>query len=417
MKRKIVVPLVFVIVLAGGAWAFIASGWTLARVQASFQELTKAADAGQEKPKAERPHSPRADEWDGTVTLDEAQRKAIGLQTAIVKVQDEPTKLELIATTDYDPNTLTKVRPPLDLRVEKVYKAVGDRVKAGEPVLDVYSSLLAAAKTSMEKEFSEWQHDHRLMESRKELFEKGSITKQAWADIVNDEYKSEREYIQARKVLQFYGLTDKEIDKVFEEDGAQQPKMTIRSLADGIVIQRDAVPLNLYKTDDQLLVIAPLDRLWVHVSVPEGDAYRVQLGLSVRVIFPYNHLEFAGEVEHIYNQIDPVTRSVKFRTSVPNYEGQLRAGMYVRATLLLPPPADMSRTVVPRNALVTADGANYVFIQESDTPGKFHRKAVQVVEEYHDVVYIADSLRAEEVVATSGSLILAQLYEDLQTQH
>src|SRR5262249_7918399 len=160
----------------GGAWALVASGWTVSRVQASLRGLTKSPN-GPESPREALAASTRP-AWDGTVTLDETQRRAIGLSTAIVKRQDEPTTLERIATTEYDPNALTIIRPPLDLRVDKVFKVTGDQVKAGEPLLDIYSAALAAAKTAMEKEYSEWQHDLRLLESRKELYERGSITKQ-----------------------------------------------------------------------------------------------------------------------------------------------------------------------------------------------------------------------------------------------
>jgi cobalt-zinc-cadmium efflux system membrane fusion protein len=419
MLRKLIVLGVLLIAAAGGLWALSISGWTVARVQGAVSNLLASKKDGQDEredgvaPRA----APARGGWDGSVTLDEAQRARIGLRTDVVRAQTEPTKLELTAaTTDYDPNTLSVIRPPMDLRVDKVYKVVGDQVKAGEPLLDIYSAALAAAKTAMEKEYSEWQHDLRLLESRKELYERGSITKQTWADIVNDEAKSKLEYKLARDQLLIYGLNEKEIDRARDEDGTQKAKMTMRSPANGVVIKRDAVPGNLYKTDDQLLVIAPLERLWVHINVPEGDAYKVQLGQALRIVFPYNHLEFVGEVEHIYNQIDMVTRSVKFRSSVPNPDGSLRAGMYVRATLFLPPPPEQRRTVIPRSALVTADGANYVFVQEPDDPSKFHRKLVEVAEEYHDVVYITNSVEPGDVVAAEGSLILAQMYEELQAQ-
>ncbi|MFO0957996.1 MAG: efflux RND transporter periplasmic adaptor subunit [Isosphaeraceae bacterium] len=419
MLRKLLIFASFAIAVAGGIWALAASGWTVARVQGALRDFAGRGSATtvhgpsqevESKAKSEGP-------WDGSIALDDKQMARIGLKVASVKAQTESTRLNLIAATEYDPNTLTVVRPLLDnSRVDFVHKSVGDQVKVGEPLIDLFSGTLAAAKTAVEKEYSEWQHDLRLLESRRELFEKGSITKQNWADIVNDEAKSRLEWKLARDQLEIYGLTPREIDRASEETGAQKGKMTIRSLAAGLVIKRDVVPGNLYDKDDDLMTIAPLDRLWVIVSVPEGDAYKVKLGQSLRVIFPYNRLEFEEKVDHIYSQIDPITRSVKFRTSIPNYEGRLRSGMYARAELFRPPPDDERRTVIPRAALVTTDGACYVFVEEPDLPGKFYRKLVQVAEEYHDVVYLTDSLEPGEKVACEGSLILAQMYEDRATQ-
>lgn len=425
MLRKLLYLGLTLAISAGGIWALAASGWTVATVEGAIRDLAsrrlassanrlEAATTGSNEPlTATEEQGP----WDGSLSLDAVQRERVGLKIAPVKAQTEPTRLNLIATTVYDPNTLTVVRPLLDnCRVDFVHKSGGETVAVGEPLIDLFSGTLAAAKTAVEKEYSEWQHDLRLLESRRELYEKGSITHQAWADVVNDEAKSRLEWKLARDQLEIYGLTPQEIDKATEESGAQKGKMTIRSLANGIIIQRDVVPGNLYEKSDVLMTIAPLDRLWVIVSVPEGDAYKVALGQSLRVILPYNHLEFEEKVEHIDSRIDPVTRSVKFRTSIPNHEGHLRSGMYVRAELFRPPPETERRTVIPRSALITADGGCFVFVEEPGHPGKFQRKKVQVAEEYHDVVYLLDSLDPGESVVMEGGLILAQMYEDMTTR-
>ena len=63
--------------------------------------------------------------------------------------------------------------------------------------------------------------------------------------------------------------------------------MTRLSPVDGIVIQRDAVPGNLYDNNDVLMVIAPLDHLFVWVNVYEADQARVAMGQEMEIRFPY----------------------------------------------------------------------------------------------------------------------------------
>ena len=94
--------------------------------------------------------------WDRTLTLTADQIKAIGLRTVAVKQQTEPTVLRLSGTTDYDPATVTVVRTQFDSRVDKVLVDLGSTVKMGDPLLELFSTDLAEAKSNYETAVSQW---------------------------------------------------------------------------------------------------------------------------------------------------------------------------------------------------------------------------------------------------------------------
>ena len=137
--------------------------------------------------------------------------------------------------------------------------------------------------------------------------------------------------------------------------------MTLRSPTDGFVIERDVVPGNLYDENDTLLVIAPLDRLWVWGNVFESDLDLVKLGQSWEIRFPFLEEKLQGKVEYISNRVDPNSHAVRIRTSIPNHEGRLKSDMLVRGMLEIPPAP--GRTVIPRTALIVDDGRYYVFVR------------------------------------------------------
>ena len=109
-------------------------------------------------------------------------------------------------------------------------------------------------------------------------------------------------------------------------------------------------------------------------------------------------------------------RAVQIRASIPNLGGKLKSDMLVKVVLQVPPVK--GQTVIPRVALVVINGIEYVFVKDdgSSTRGRdqFHRRKVSVAQENSDFVVIASGLEAGETVATGGSLILAQLFEDAQ---
>ncbi|AGA31280.1 efflux RND transporter periplasmic adaptor subunit [Singulisphaera acidiphila] len=399
--------------LAGaGILAYL--GWSRpAQLRNLWASLTRplspalmAADTGP-RPPADRPP------WDGLVTLKERGRASMGIETTNVAPQTDPIRLELLGTSEYDSETLSQIRFMFKGRVDKVYKTVGQTVKKGDPLIDLYSTELAETKSAYEIKRIQWTYDKNLLDARKLLVQGQSIAQQLFAETQNSEMKSRREYEVARDNLLVYGLSEAEVEEVKGQVGSQKARMTLRSPADGIIITRDVVVGNLYDEDDTLLVIAPLDHLWVWGNVFESDIDLVHLGQSWEVHFPFLNHKLVGKVEYISNRVDPGTHAVRIRTSVPNPEGRLKADMLVRGLLDVPPVAGW--TVIPRTALVVADRQYYVFVKVSGQADKYERRTVGVAQEKEDHVVVETGLRAGEEIVSVGSLLVAQLYDDLKT--
>jgi membrane fusion protein, heavy metal efflux system len=361
---------------------------------------------------AERPSRIRRS-WDGSITLTEQSREMMGLGTAEVQPQDEPIRLELLGTTEYIAETLTKTRSMFKGRVDRVYVTLNQAVKKGDPLIDLYSKELAEAKSVLEIEHIQWIYDKNLLEAREHLVQSKAISQQLFEETKNNEMKSRREYEVARHKLFVYGLSQKEVEQVESESGSQKARITLRSPIDGFVIERDVVPGNLCDENDTLLVIAPLDRLWVWGNVFESDVDLVKIGQSWEIHFPFLDQKLQGKVEYISNRVDPNTHAVRVRTSIPNADGHLKSDMLVRGMLEIAPAP--GRTVIPRTALIVDDGHYYVFVQDGVKPEKFERRIVGVAQEKDDHVVIDDGLKPGEHVASVGGLLLAQMYEELQT--
>lgn len=351
--------------------------------------------------------------WDGSITLTEKARTAMGVETTRAIPQVEPIRLELLGTTDYITDTLTKIRPMFKGRVDKVYVKVNQPVKKGDPLIDLYSKDLAEAKSVYEIEHIQWLFDKNLSESRERLLRTNAISQHLYEETKNNEMKSRKEYAVARDKLFVFGLSEAEINKVEDEHGSQKARMTLRSPTDGYVIEREVVPGNLYDENDTLFVIAPLDRLWVWGNVFESDLDLVKLGQSWEIRFPFLEEKIHGKVEYISNRVDPNSHAVRIRTSIRNPEGRLKSDMLVRGMLEIPPAP--GRTVIPRTALIVDDGRYYVFIRLEGHPDKFQHRMVGVAQEKDDHVVLDAGMKAGEEVVSVGGLVLAQMYEDLKT--
>lgn len=354
--------------------------------------------------------------WDGLLRVNEQSQKALGLSLTVVVPQTEPIRLEVLGTTGYMTDFQTIIRPMFKGRADKVHVSIGQNVEKDDPLVDLYSAELAEAKSNFEIKRAHWTYDESLLKQRHELLHRSqAIAAHVYEETRRDEMKSRVEAKVAFDKLRLYGLTDSEIARVTDEDGERKARLSLRSPASGVAISRAVVPENLYDENDTLLIIAPLDRLWVWGHVFERDLDKLRLGQPWEIRFPYLGLDVRGKIEHISSRIDPGTRAVKIRTSIPNVAGRLKSDMLVWGTLESTPLPEC--VVIPRSALTVADGPDYVFVKVPGTSDAFERRTVRVIHERRDDVVIDEGLRAGEEVVGVGSLILAQAHEDLRMVH
>ncbi len=378
-----------------------------------------------EKPIEIKPRRP----WDGLVRVASDEVKSIGVLIATVQPQTDPIKLELPGRTSYDPNSLTKIRPRFDTLVERVRVELGQTVSKGDPLLDLYSTDLAAAKNEFQTAYVQWQHDLTLRTLRESLFKSNSIAEQLLVDTRNDENKSRLAVTTVRQKLLVLGVPEDQVDPLVKKlrpadlpdtDAIRQvvdkAKMTRLSPVNGIVIVREVVPGNFYDSNDVLMVIAPLDHLFVWVNVYEADQVKVAKGQHMEIRFPYLEDTILGTVQYVATEVSKDTHAIKIRASIPNPEGKLKADMLVRASLDI--PRVKGQTVIPRLAVVVMNGHEYAFVRKPgtkpDAAVQFERRKLVLAEERFDHIVVASGLIAGEEVASYGSLVLAQLFEDQQ---
>jgi cobalt-zinc-cadmium efflux system membrane fusion protein len=408
-----------VVLIAAGATAMTLSEKTRAHVIGVWKQISHATSHGSEEARSDRSWTEKPQPqgtWDRTLELEDNQIKAIGLETVRVQKQEEPTRLPLVGTTDYDPATLTRVRTMFDSRVENVLVDLGATVKKGDALIELFSTDLAAAKSDYEMAVSQYDRDKKVYDYKKPLAESNTLPRKELIEIENDLAQSSLKMKLAKDKLLVYGLTEQEIDNAKNEDGKEKARMVLRAQAEGVVVKRDAVKGNYYESKDEMMLIAPLDHLWVRGNVSELDAEKIEVGQKLEIIFPFSDQTIDAQVDYIDKAIDPDTRSAKFRTTIKNPNGRFKAGMFVKVVALISPREGY--TVIPRSAMVSVDGSDYVFIKRPGKANQFERRPILAATERNDIVIVAAptsanrELREREEVVTTGSLILEQMYED-----
>lgn len=107
---------------------------------------------------------------------------------------------------------------------------------------------------------------------------------------------------------------------------------------DGIVTQRSIDPGDLVRAQAEagppLFVISQIDKVRIHVPVPEVDAARVSKGDTLTLKFPSFPAEsISATVTRVSGELDPSTRTMLIEAELPNPDGKLVPGMFGQASI------------------------------------------------------------------------------------
>jgi membrane fusion protein (multidrug efflux system) len=154
-----------------------------------------------------------------------------------------------------------------------------------------------------------------------------------------------------------------------------------------------------------IVSLQSLSPIFVDFSLPQEDFAKLQTGLKVRAVsdaYPTN--VFEGEISAMNPDLDQTTRSIRVRATFANTDERLRAGMFVRVTVVL--PQENPVMVIPATALLSNPYGDSVFIVKPDADGSTNfvvqQAFVRTGRARGDFVSVESGLTNGDRVASSG---------------
>jgi RND family efflux transporter MFP subunit len=184
--------------------------------------------------------------------------------------------------------------------------------------------------------------------------------------------------IDAAQRLRILGV-DEDMDKVLAPEALAKAAATgaaedvtaypIVAPFAGTITARPAVLSQRVEPTDAMFTLVDLSTVRVTANVPESQV-RLLTGVGRSTIkftaAAYPGQTFEATVIYVGEEVDSATRTVAMLAELPNPEGQLRPGMFVR--ILLDTPKKVAAVTVPSGAVVEVEGKSGVF-----RPGKDER--------------------------------------------
>jgi RND family efflux transporter MFP subunit len=304
----------------------------------------------------------------------------VAAKTAEASVEPFTRTLSAIGSVVARPGRYAALSAPSATRIARVYVSEGQRVGAGQPLVEFEQAQFVAAANAAEVTLSAAQRNY---ERAQRLANEGIVPRKDAEMAAADLAKARNDAVTARRSVQL---------------------SVLRSPVTGVVTRMVAV------------LGAPADAGQVLVEVADPSAFDVVLSLGsteASSILPGRRVDLTagnkaggevigvGKVASVGAAVDSGSRSVQIRVTVTTPARALRLGESVLGTIAVETRPDA--VVVPVDALVPGDepGSYKVFVV--DKTGTAMSRDVKVGGRTETTAEIVEGLKGGELVVTKGA--------------
>jgi Cu(I)/Ag(I) efflux system membrane fusion protein len=319
-----------------------------------------------------------------TIKISPARVQKLGVESAAVERRTLDRTIRAVGTVQANERGLFVFNTKFDGWIDKLHvNATGETVHRGEPLMEVYAPDLVVAE---QEYLLAWRALQRMAgassasrAAAKQLADASLLRLQNW-DISKDQLRQ------------------------LEETGKVSRTLTLRSPADGVVLEKMAVEGMRFMAGEPLYRIADLSTVWLIAEVFEQDLGAIRQGQQATItVNSYQGATFSGKVDFIYPTVSHETRTGKVRVLVPNADQRLKPGMYANVALDAA-IGDISVLAVPESAVIDSGVGQSVLVDRGE--GRFEPREVKLgvhADRYYEV---REGLKDGERVVTSANFLI-----------
>jgi len=324
------------------------------------------------------------------------------LRIAPVERAEIREQFRVAGSVQVDEERVARIGSSVAGRVIEAPVMLGAEVRVGQPLARIDSTELALAQRNFLKAGLDLELVQRAVERARLLLAADVIGSAELQRRENELFSAEAELRATRGNLLALGMSLESIGRL-ESSRAISPVSTLSTRLAGTVIERRVTVGQVVQPADMLFTVADLSQVWVVSEVPEEQVYAVNLGDPVEVEIPaLRDRRLTARVTHVGSTVNPETRTVTVRTTLPNADRTIKPAML--ATMLLREPLRRA-LAVPATAVVREGGREHVFVPEPD--GAFRLRVVTLGPETSDGLRpVLSGLEPGERIVVEGAFHL-----------
>ncbi|MEE9444493.1 MAG: efflux RND transporter periplasmic adaptor subunit [Cocleimonas sp.] len=315
------------------------------------------------------------------ITIDATTAQNMGVRSITASKQELSRTIKTIGSVTYNEDSLHHVHVRAKGWVEKVYtKSLGDPVSKGRALLDFYSPEIVAA-----------QKDLILASKRSSQISGGRGTSLSASSKIR---------------LRDLNVPANVITNIARK-GKSQNNIPIIAKHDGVVV-KVGIRDGMYITPQtELYTIANLSSVWVIVDVFEHQLTWVNVGDKAEIqVQGVPGKTWQGEVDYIYPELNPKTRTLKVRLTIATPKQLLKPNMFADVSILSSSKQAIS---VPVEAIIYYENSPRVVKVVSDEGAKklkYQPVEVKIGMKSNGMVEIVKGIVEGDRIVASGQFMI-----------
>lgn len=300
-------------------------------------------------------------------------------------------EFNLIGKVTYDQDKVAKLYPMASGNVMEVRVSLGDYVKKGEVLAVVRSTEIASVENDIVSARANLAVSEKNLAASEDMFKSGMISGKEYTAAVKENEKARSELKKGKTVLSIYG--------------GSNSNFIVKSPIAGYIVEKFVNPNMQIRPDNSsnLFTISDLKKVWILANVYETDISNIKVGEKVTVTtLSYPDKQFEGQIDKIYNVLDPDNKTMKVRIQLDNKENLLKPEMF--ANVIVNQIQGISMLAVPSNCVVFDRNKNWVIVYKGKCD--VQARPVEIVKSTSKLTYIKSGVKSGEKVITTMQLLI-----------
>jgi len=313
-----------------------------------------------------------------------------------VKLGQMVNSFELTGQVDFNQDKVINIFPLISGLIQDIHVMLGDYVTEGQVLGVIKSSEMAQYGSDYQNAQSNLSLAELNLEKTKDMYHRGlaSRTDSLGAAVALAQAKSELTRVQ--RVLKING------DNTTGD-------YVIKAPLSGYIVQKQVNNNQAIRSDNSnpLFTISDLKEVWIWANVYESNVENVHLGDKVEVTtLSKPDRIFKGEVDKLMQVMDPASKAMRIRITIPNPDYALKPQMFANARVVN--AGNRVALNVPSSALVFDHSQYYVLVYSGH--GQADIRQVYILSAYGKKTYLSAGVKKGETVIASEAL---QIYSEL----
>ncbi len=336
------------------------------------------------------------------VELDPEQMRRAGVVVEVVGQRTFDSRERVVGQVIRVPGSTLTLKAVIPGRVEELMVAPGDRVQAGQLLVELHSHELLTMQASLLQARERARLAATRLEAGRELYAIEGISRLELQQREQEAFASQLEFDIARTELLDHGYPEAALDRVLSTR-TTDAHLPIFAPVGGVILELAVQNREWVEEFATLMVMGDPDRVELELQIAPDRAAAVVRGDAVDFT-PVGRPDMVGRAKVVTKvpQVDPGTRTIKLRAEIIDGSSELYPGVFVEGTVTH--GGERTVAAVPDSAVINVAGQDVVFVERGE--GVFELRPVTLGVSDGDHREVVAGIEVGDRIASKGVFLL-----------